>query len=154
MILILIGIIALIIIILLLWKIFNKKKEYDVAIIVSLLIWLGIPTALATILMGIFEPTKMGEWKVKEAIEPTLLSSDEKDILGEYTYQYLIPERWSMKPYILNYAVDTPLENTPPILVRCERKGEPTIWTLGLRSKETTYVLYNSDDTINAIKLE
>ena len=154
MIVILIGIIALIIIILLLWKIFNKKKENDVAIIVSLLIWLGIPIALTTIITGIFEPTKMGKWEVKEAIEPTLLSSDENDILGEYTYQYLIPERWSMKPYILNYAVDTPLENTPPILVRCERKAEPTIWTLGLGSKETKYVLYNSNDTINEIQLE
>lgn len=157
MILILIGIIALIIIILLLVKIvkiFDKEEESTAIVVIgALLFFLGIPIALFLIISGMSALTKMGEWEVKEAIEPTLLSSDENDILGEYTYQYIIPERWSTKYNVINYTVDNPTEGAP-ILIECERKAEPTIWTLGLENKETKYVFYNSDDTINEIKLE
>lgn len=147
MIVILIGIVALIIIILLLCKIFNGKKEYDLVIIVSLLIWLGIPSALATICMGIFEPTKMSDWEVKEVIKPTLLS-DEENTFGGYTYEYLVHNFGSTKPNVINYEVEYLFQNVP-ILVECERKAEPTIWTLGLGQKETKYVFYSPYDTIN-----
>lgn len=150
-----IGILTLIIIILLLISKINNKDKYKEsnAIILLLLVWIGLPIALATISCGIIIPTNMGEWKVKETIGATLLSSDKKDILGEYTYQYLIPEKGNSKPNIINYTFDSPIEE-PPILVRCERKAEPTIWTLGLGSIETKYVFYNSDDTISEIQLK
>ncbi len=148
MIVILIGIIALIIIILLLAKIVNKKKEATAVIVIgALLIWLGLLSALATIIFGIIQPTKMGEWEVKEAIKPTLLN-DEENAFGGYTYQYLIPERWNTKRNVINYEVEYLFQNVP-ILVECERKAEPTIWTLGLGYKETKYVFYSPDDTIN-----
>ncbi len=141
----LIGIVALIIIILLLDKIFDKKKES--ILIGMLLIWLGLPCAFVTIIFGIVEPTKMGEWEVKEAIRPTLLN-EEENTFGGYTYQYLIPERSSTKRNVINYEVEYLFQNVP-ILVKCERKAEPTIWTLGLGHKETKYVFYSPDDTIN-----
>lgn len=151
MIVILIGIVALIIIILLLAKIaskINKEKESTAVILIgALLLWLGLPSALATIIFGITEPTKMGDWEVKEAIKPTLLN-DEENTFGGYTYQYLIPERWSTKPNVINYEVEYLFQNVP-ILVECERKAEPTIWTLGLGHKETKYVFYSPYDTIN-----
>ena len=140
----LIGIVALIIIILLLAKIVNKKKEDTAVIVIGALL---LSSALAAIILGITQPTKMGEWEVKEAIKPTLLN-DEENAFGGYTYQYLIPERWSTKRNVINYEVEYLFQNVP-ILVECERKAEPTIWTLGLGYKETKYVFYSPDDTIN-----
>lgn len=150
-----IGIIILIIIILLIGKIINRKKRKESdGIIVVLLIWAGLPIILSIIICGIAHPTKMGEWEVKEAIESTLLDNKEESIFNEYTYQYIIPERWSTKPNVINYTVDNLSEDVPPILVKCERKAEPTIWTLGLGYKETKYVFYNSDDTISEVELK
>ncbi len=143
MIVILIGIIILIITILLIDKISKKKKECIGTI--TVIWWLGVPIAFGIIMFGIFTPTKMGEWEVKEAIEPTLLSNEEESIFDEYTYQYIIPERWSTKSKVINYTTDGDV----PILVKCERKVEPTIWTLGLGTKEAKYVFYSPNGTIN-----
>lgn len=143
----LIGIVAIIIIILLIGKIEdkNRDKKSDVVLIV-LLIVLGLSIAGTTIIYGIFFPTRMGEWKVKEEIHPTLLN-DEENIFGGYTYEYTMPNGGSTKPNIIDYEVEYLFQNVP-ILVKCERKAEPTIWTLGLGHKETKYVFYSPLDTI------
>lgn len=145
MILILIGIVLLITLIWLFTKIANKKinKQKDsTAIIGTLLIFLGMTIAGVIILYGIFYPTRMGEWEVKESITPTLLN-DEENILGGYTYEYTIPGG-SRK---IDYEVAYLFQNVP-ILLECERKAEPTIWTFGLAYKETKYVFYRLDDII------
>lgn len=145
MILILIGIVLLITVIWLFTKIANNyinKQKDSTAIIGALLIFLGMPIAGIIILYGIFYPTKMSEWEVKESITPTLLN-DEENILGGYTYEYT--PGGSRK---IDYEVAYLFQNVP-ILLECERKAEPTIWTLGLRYKETKYVFYSPDDTIN-----
>lgn len=158
MILILIGIIALLIIVLLLVKIvklFDKEEESTAVVVIgAVLFFLGIPFALLLIISGISALNKISEWEIKEAIGSTLLDDKEECVLNGYTYQYIIPDRWSTKPDIINYTIDDLLEDDPPILVRCERKARPTIWTLGLGHKETKYVFYNSDDTISEIELK
>lgn len=157
MIVTLIGIVVTIIIISLMGRIMNKDEEKanktDVPVML-ILMWGGLPVAIAIIITGIFADTKMGEWEVKEAIGSTLLDDKEESILNGYTYQYIIPDRWSTKPDIMNYTVNDLSEDAPPILVKCERKAEPTIWTLGLGHKETRYVFYNSNDIISEIELK
>lgn len=148
MIVTLIGIVALIVIILLTGKAVENEKNNS-STFVHLLPYIGIPLALTIIIMGIGQKTKMSDWKVKEAIEPTI-SSEEENTLGEYTYQYVIPKTWTRNPTVINYETN---ENAP-ILVKCERKAKPTIWTLGLGQKETKYVFYFPNDTVMEIKLE
>lgn len=150
MIVTLIGIVALIVIILLTGKAVENEKNNS-STFVHLLPYIGIPLALTIIIMGIGEKTKMSDWEVKKAIEPTLISSEEENTLGEYTYQYIIPKTWETKSTIINYATNN--ENAP-ILVKCERKAKPTIWTLGLGQKETKYIFYFPNDTIMEIELE
>lgn len=147
MIVTLIGIVALIIIILLTGKAVEKNIS---STFVYLIPYIGIPLALTIIIIGIGQKTKMSDWEIKEAIEPTI-SSEEKNTLGEDTYQYMIPNTWSTKSTIINYATNN--ENAP-ILVKCERKAKPTIWTLGLGQKETKYIFYFPNDTIIEIELE
>lgn len=146
----LIGIVAMIIIILLVGKILSKNedktKKFEVVAMVILLC-IGFPIAGTTIVYGICFPTKMGEWEVKEEIRPTLLN-DEENIWGGYTYEYEIPNWGSSKPNVIDYEVKCLFQNVP-ILVKCERKAEPTIWTLGLGYKETKYVFYSPGDTID-----
>ncbi|MCI8344924.1 MAG: hypothetical protein HFJ42_02975 [Clostridia bacterium] len=146
----LIGIVAMIIIILLVGKILSKNedktKNFE-AVAMVILLWIGFPIAGTTIICGICEPTKIGEWEVKEEIRPTLLN-DEENIWGGYTYEYEISNGGSSKPNVINYEVEYLFQNVP-ILVKCERKAEPTIWTLGLRYKETKYVFYSPGDTID-----
>lgn len=103
--------------------------------------------AMGIIVYGISMPTKIGEWKVKETIKPVLLN-DEENIWGGYTYEYEIPNGGSTKPNVIHYEVEYLFEDVP-ILVKCERKAEPTIWTLGLAYKEKKYVFYSPGDTID-----
>ena len=154
-----IGIVMLTMTILLIARILNnieiRKGKYAVEVIratpheIKLLVMFGIVllVAIGITVYGISIPKKIGEWEVKETIKPVLLN-DEENIFNGYTYQYLIPEKGGTKSNVINYEVKYLFQNVP-ILVKCERKAKPTIWTLGLAYKETKYVFYSPGDIID-----
>lgn len=118
------------------------------------------------IMIGIFVPTKYGDWELVEQTELVSLSNSTVtegggliyvSVSGEntYTYRYEISSEFGTETST-EYKVDTVSKNViesedenceVPVLRKYVRKGKITIWTFGL-SSETKYVFYVPKGTI------
>ena len=127
------------------------------------------------ILIGLFWPTKFGEWElvneanlislsgeteIEAGEEPLYASVDEENV---YTYRHEISSEFGTETST-EYEADTVSGDViesedpnckSPVLLEYKRKAKPTIWTFGVWASETKYVFYVPEGTIqDQVKLD
>ena len=129
--------------------------------------FLSAVSIAAGIVIGLFYPTKFGEWELINETELITLSNNTVTegggflyvtVSGEnvYTYRHEISSEFGTHTSI-EYETDTisgnVIESEDPncekaVLLEYERKAKATFWTFGIGGSETKYVFYVPKGTI------